>query len=511
MVSKNLKSIVKKLNKEFIPVDEWVPNEEDIIFKNISKCVYVPLTELFTGQKDTFLDFFQMSAKRCYDGEKVKTHLCHYLNYFLKFYDTDKELLVQYYRIKYLIDCVDNYNKEAFMHDLRTFILDGPIFIKTSFMNDDNYNLDLNNKRKKNTGKMIPSLQYSDKHGIILMHISLLQLVFIPLLVHFISVKNIMHIKEFLLDAFDMILDKYADQVDIYNKLYETSTSSVNKNAQIHRVLWDMNKIRAKNTTTHSISAVSDIILHIMPKYTYNLNIISFNYKSIVFNIGYQITDISYEYGFVNYSSSERDAEFNSEFDKFESTLAKQDEGLYLQTKTNCEETMKMIELVYGPFSEDEINFYIKKLSKDGNFTINQFQETLVFNLYYKYFGDTISIKAINQRDYIKLIIAAKKILESNRLIIMPYILSSKIKRLITRKNVNKKELMKIQSSQFYQLVLDKYKNTKIENQILSMIASILSSEFEIIDFYDDELDGRLIDTNIDLLLEEVLMYILLI
>lgn len=167
--------------------------------------------------------------------------------------------------------------------------------------------------------------------------------------------------------------------------------------------------------------------------------------------------------------------------------------------------------MIYGPFSEDEINFYIKKLSKDGRFVINQFQEELVFNLYYKYFGDTVSIKAINQKDYIKLIIAAKKILESNRLIIMPYILSSKVKRVITRKNVNKKELIKIQSSQFYQLVIDKYKNPKIENRILSMIAGILSSEFEIIDFYDDELDGRIVDTNVDLLLEEVLMYILLI
>lgn len=240
MVSKKLKSIVKRLDREFIPVDEWVPEEEDIIFKNISKCVYVPLSKLFVGGEDTFLDFFQMSAKRCYDGEKVKEHLCHYLNYFLKYYDTDKELLVQYYRIKYLIDCMgDSYSKEAFMYDLKRFILDGPIFMKTSFMNDDNYNLDLDKKRQKNTGKMIPSLQYTDKHGIILMHISLLQLIFIPLLVHFISTKNIMHIKDFLLEAFDMILDKYSDQVDIYNKLYETSIASVTKNAQIHRVLWE--------------------------------------------------------------------------------------------------------------------------------------------------------------------------------------------------------------------------------------------------------------------------------
>ena len=99
-MTRKLKSIVKRQEKHFIPVDDWVPEEEDKIFKNVSKCVYVPLSETFLNQKDTFLDFFQMSAKRCYDGDKVKDHLCHYLNYYLKFYDADKELLVQYYRIK---------------------------------------------------------------------------------------------------------------------------------------------------------------------------------------------------------------------------------------------------------------------------------------------------------------------------------------------------------------------------------------------------------------------------
>lgn len=306
---------VKRIKKEIILVDEWIPSQEDIIFKGIEKCIYAPISEIFLNQKDSFLDFFQMSAKRCYDSEKFKDHLCHYLNYYLKFYDKDKELLYQYYRFKYMIDTVPEYNEEAFMYDLNRYILNGPVWIKTSFMNEDNYNLDLNKKREKNTGKMIPSLQYSDKHGLILMHCSLIQLIFIPLIDHYITSRGILKIKDFLLRAFDMIIDKYSDQVDIYSKLYETASSSVNKNAQIHKVLWDMNKIRGKSPTTHSIHAVNDIILHIMPKYTYNLNIISFNYKSILFNINYQVTDISYEYGFVNYSSSERDAEFNSEFD----------------------------------------------------------------------------------------------------------------------------------------------------------------------------------------------------
>lgn len=93
----------------------------------------------------------------------------------------------------------------------------------------------------------------------------------------------------------------------------------------------------------------------------------------------------------------------------------------------------------------------------------------------------------------------------------MPYILSSKIKRLITRKNVNKKELQKIESSQCYEAVIKKYRNPKITDQILATIAGILSSEFEIIDFYDESIDGQIIDTTNDLLLEEILIYITLI
>ena len=95
---------------------------------------------------------------------------------------------------------------------------------------------------------------------------------------------------------------------------------------------------------------------------------------------------------------------------KFESTLTKQDEGLYLQNKVNCEETMKMIELVYGPFSEDEINFYIKKLSKDGKFTINQFQETLVFNLFYKYFFAIHYVYTTRQKPQFRLVFALHNI-----------------------------------------------------------------------------------------------------
>ena len=107
--------------------------------------------------------------------------------------------------------------------------------------------------------------------------------------------------------------------------------------------------------------------------------------------------------------------------------------------------------------------------------------------------------------------IAAKRILETNNMILLPYIISSKVNRLVTRKNMNKKELVKLESSPFYEFVKSKYKNEKIEKQILSIIAVILSSEFQIIDYYNDDLNGKKIDIIPEYICEEVLMYISLI
>lgn len=123
----------------------------------------------------------------------------------------------------------------------------------------------------------------------------------------------------------------------------------------------------------------------------------------------------------------------------------------------------------------------------------------------------TNTINAINLDDYIVLIIAAKRILEASGMVMLPHIVSSKVVRLATRKNVNKKELTKLESSPLWAKIKDKYRNDKIEKHILGIIAVILSSEFEIIDPEDSELDGQHITVIPELICEEILMYISLI
>ena len=53
-----------------------------------------------------------------------------------------------------------------------------------------------------------------------------------------------------------------------------------------------------------------------------------------------------------------------------------------------CDDAMNQIRMIYGPFDDDEIAFFKHRLSDGGKCTVNAFQRDLVFNLFFKYFGD---------------------------------------------------------------------------------------------------------------------------
>lgn len=173
---------------------------------------------------------------------------------------------------------------------------------------------------------------------------------------------------------------------------------------------------------------------------------------------------------------------------------------------------MQAVEYMYGPFPDDQINYYISRLEEnDSDTIINSFQKNLIFNLFYKYFGDPTSIKDINKIDYVKLMIAASKELAANNMVILPYIISSRVLKLQQRKSLNKKESVKLESSSLYQTIKNKYKSDKMEKIILAIIATIISSEFEIIDFYDKEADRKIISNVPESICEEVCMFVSLI
>ena len=159
--------------------------------------------------------------------------------------------------------------------------------------------------------------------------------------------------------------------------------------------------------------------------------------------------------------------------------------------------------------------------------------------------SDNTLVDARDEESKFKLLmICAKKMLLANGMKILPYILSGKIQRLVNRVSINKKELTKFESSSFYHLIEEKYRNDKISSRIVfSLIATILSSKFSFIDYdahvehvermkeldarkdsmteeeyeqekaiiEDDDFNGKHITAVADYICEEILTYILLI
>lgn len=497
----------------FVPVDIWEPGPEDRIFKTVKGALILPVSQYYGVPNNDNLNTFVLSTKRCYNGDKMLAHIPLYMNYFEKFYDTDHELLMVMYRIKYLIDYEEGYSKEMFFNDLNIYIMSSSIIAKSERMNEDNYMLDLDSKKYRNDKN--PTLQYNDKHAKILMWLSLMMNMMIPLLTHFAYVKRLTNVNQFLKEEYDHIL-KYIDDVyhvSIITKLQATASSNVLKDTKDNKKLWDMQDIRLVNPTSHSIESVDNILLNIIPKYRYDLNIVSLNYSSIRNSNKYQVTAIGYEYNYIPLSASKRDVENNSELDKYESYATKQNEALFIQNKCQSEKTMEYIEQRFGPFDPQEILFYKQRLQDDNGEIINPFQKDLIFNLFFKYFGEPEAGYSINKDDYVKLIIAAKRLLIQHNMVILPYIISSKVERTNTRKSINKREMLKLEASPYYEQIRKKYKSEKIEKYILMIIATILASDFRIIDYHDKNIDGsKLNKLDIaDMINEEVMMYVTLI
>lgn len=520
----DLCTIVDK--SKIIDVDLWGTEEypidpEDILFKNIKGEIILPISEFFgtPTEESKQLDYFIVSIKRSYNSDGARDNLCLYLNYFEKFYDEDKELLSILYHLKFTIDYNKSYSKDNFIDDINRYIIRNvSLGRKITRFVTDNYKIKLSNN-----GGRTPNLQFNSKHAKILYEIKIIMNMYIPLATHYMYIHMIdksKDVKDFMLELYDKCVIKYEEErgVYIHNKLYETALSVVNKSKNSDKKLWDKNLIRGNNHTTHIKDTVNDTILQIIPKYSFDRNIINLNYYSNRSSLRYKITDVAYEFNFDRLSSYERDQDQNSEYDRYEARLNKKDSALALQNKVAAEQSMKRIESLYGyDITNDEVNHFRKALTANGTQIINKLTNQLLGYLYYKDLGDPETWKSIpNTTSYIRLMICARRILTDSGMIILPHILSSKVIRASSRKVISKNNSMEIKNAELYKLFVDKYNNPKIQQKWFELLGTIKATTFQIID-YDlknkcaGPLDGKPLPIIDDIIDEEFLHFTIMI
>lgn len=518
--------------QQFIRVDEWKPAPEDMVFSSAGE-VIVCNKLISPDMMNKQFPFFVMKPKKGYasstrmKGDTVKfgfkDHCIHYLNYFEKFYDTDQILVGIYSYLKVMIDSDESYGytEQNFFNDLERYIIryDNPKEDIIKFRNnirrmvDDNYYITQTYTNIKN-----PCLAYTDEHVKILMEVSIIQLMIIPLASHFYWKRKYPKnrpVNDFFLAIFDRVIDVVNKHygIDLIGKLNATVRTNVDKNVASNAKLWEMQNIRSRDNVTQAMETIKNIVLQIIPKYTFDKNIINFNYITIESELDHKVRLIDYGYKLSSVSSSDRDEDSNSQADKFEAHMDKIDESLVIQTSVNCEETMNRIRKEFGTPTDAEINYYLWMLQYGGRPVKNSFQFNLVTYPFMKWFKDLQTVKMIGIIDYITLMIACKNYLISNKQTFLPYIIGGRIDKLVSRKSVNKRLMERIMDSESYTKVSEKYNNKKLEEVIFKTISQILSSTFINIDYYNPEYNGVIINTTVvpERIAEEYFQYILLI
>lgn len=508
-----LRNITKEeiSRNKFIPIDEWVPKEEEKIYRHKKDVFIAPISKYFgLTEPDEMLESFSLVRKKSYKSEATKDHICKYLNYFERYYDQDLELLSVYANFKAIIDGYrEIYNINALKFDLERYILSESMRWKVRCMTNDNYiPLRKNYRNNKN-----PSLQYNDEHCKLMFELSILQNMMIPILLHYAETNKEfidMPINEFLIRMFDILFYMKSNTINLRAKFFETINSNT-EHSTITNPIWNADKqdIRGINVSTFSSDTLDSFILQLMPKYYFNSAPVALNYSSIKSGIDHQVIGNEYEYIFVKLDTMKKDEDSNSEYDKFETYTAKQDESAYILLMHMAKKAMESIEREYGPFDQDEIDYYKNVLFSDTD-AINGFQKKLISGLFFKEFGDPQALQCINRDDYIKLVIAARKKLEGNKMISLAYVISSKMVKSVSRSRINQKEEKKICESEIFQEIMAKYSyDIKIKQDMLSIIATIFSSTFKIIS-YNNEVDGKELNLYMDILSKEVCDYMLL-
>jgi hypothetical protein len=263
----------------FIPVDEWCVSKdkggniyynipkEDQIFRETKGAIIIPIS--INNEED--INYFMTSPKRCYNNDRIHNHIIHYLNYFEKFYDPERELIKFYENFKLSLDQMNGWGKLVRL--VKKFLLDGSLREKIRKMNNDNYKFSLTDGYSG----------YTKDELLILMESSLISKMMIPIITHYLySNKYDRMVTQIIVNIFRNTL--YPNE-SIMNKILDNVIQVFESNKMKY-----CPNIKEYHKLTHIIDTIHNIIVQIIPKYTYDRDIIGINNLVTEQNMVYKFT-----------------------------------------------------------------------------------------------------------------------------------------------------------------------------------------------------------------------------
>lgn len=207
------------------PIVTWKPEEEDIVVNNDGK-LFIMYFDRAIGSSNLAVYNKFLIKKASY--EKQLDVICKYMNFFIKFYDDERELVTAYLKIKYAIDKEKRFTEEnpkQLIDLIYELLFTDSIVEKIYQIVEDNYLDDIESAESKKyvmEKKHLESLEFTNQHIKILLRISFGMKLIAPILFHYVSINVIKLDKDsdMIYNFYRKLFDIFSDNVNIYNKLF---------------------------------------------------------------------------------------------------------------------------------------------------------------------------------------------------------------------------------------------------------------------------------------------------
>lgn len=477
-------------------VHDWEPGPNDEYFVMDNDIVIANYVELFKINPNSNIQVFII--KKNHYKEKMPDILKH-LNYFLTFFDPEKELYMSILRVKWNVDRDECMTIKAFRSLVMGDIMTPSLIKKIKNMASYLYRLDIDTDKE---GKYRTTPKVSNEQARLLLGISFAFRLLMPICVHF-SNANINfttkkgYIRVFSKIYMDTLIQFEKDDVPVYSTLCKFIEHRNTKNYKNNLRIWGMKKqIRGITAETHLEDIIQEVII---VKSIYKLDsrlspvafidgIVGNDYKHFK-NENFKLKPI-----IIDADGTGESDEYLSKAEAMEMISYRLDESNVLLSEANAERAFYMIQnMINVNISDEEYDFYKE------NCSLNYLSERFMHAFYSKYFDDTNAIYTISRNDSIVLLILMKKFLIAHGMTVLPLLVTSKVNGKF-KENVirNRKFIEKYQTTSIYKNILEpKYRFAKMvsdEDDNTKLLSTIINSSFTIVDW--DPYTGRPSNNN---------------
>lgn len=522
-----------------VPLFKWKPTDNDKLATYDGGIFIMKFEKVFYDDQGVIQKYDRFLIKKS-SYEKQLPEITKYINYFLKFYDTDYELVLAYLKLKYEIDCTQRFTEETIGEQIALIyeILFTPTLVeKVNEMVDDNYFADIESseeskKYSKQKKTYNESLEFTNKHIKLLLRMSFGMKIICPILFHFVHLQKIKLDKDsdliyrFYRKLFNVFCD--SENVDMYNKLFVYVKAKVIENKSHNKNMYSQRDILGVDEGTIITMFLQKVLISenmVKFKFTekqdsttkkFKENVIGFIKTIIKFQLSYFLKD-QYSKNLTEVVSA-KNADGLSGSDKMEMNMTKIDEGQTVYAEVGVEYELDRIKKNNKKFvvSDEELDYYIT------NWKPCKIQVTLIRAYWSKEFSSYRDMSMLTRRQFYTLaLILKKKLLEQagydseyeDGVAILPYLLTSNLsdEKTSTRIIRNNKYLDKVRSSYLYQsLVNNKYSNlNKIKQNELDRILSIfINTSFTYVTYEKPDITGQKIECGEDRISDELLFFL---